>query len=84
MKTIPLCKLYLGLNNSPRNNKIRIYKTLIKPVLCYGSIDWTLTQMTEQILCTFEGKISRIYRSIQDKDAGVLDGIVKFVFYTKL
>jgi hypothetical protein len=24
-----------------RNNKIRLYKTLIKPVLCYGSVTWT-------------------------------------------
>jgi hypothetical protein len=30
-----------------RNNKIRLYKTLIKPVLCYGSVTWTLTQATE-------------------------------------
>jgi hypothetical protein len=27
-----------------RNNKIRLYKTLIKPILCYGSVIWTLTQ----------------------------------------
>jgi hypothetical protein len=39
-----------------RNNKIRLYKTLIKPLLCYGSVTWTLTQMTEQMLQTFERK----------------------------
>jgi len=33
-----------------RNNKIRLYKTLIKPILCYGSVTWTLTQTTEQII----------------------------------
>jgi hypothetical protein len=37
-------------------NKIRFYKTLIKPVLCFGSVTWTLTHMIEQILCTFEMK----------------------------
>jgi hypothetical protein len=39
-----------------QNNKIRLYKTLIKQVLCNGSVAWILTQMTEQTLCTFEGK----------------------------
>jgi hypothetical protein len=33
-------------------NKIWLYKTLIKPVLCYGSVTWTLTQMSEQMLNT--------------------------------
>jgi len=40
-----------------RNNKIRLYKTLINPVLCYGSVMWTLTQAAEQMLSTFERKI---------------------------
>jgi hypothetical protein len=26
-----------------RSNKIRLYKTLIKPMLSYGSVTWTLT-----------------------------------------
>jgi hypothetical protein len=43
-----------------RNNKIRLYETLMKPVLCYGSVTWTLTQMTER-------EILRIYGPIQDK-----------------
>jgi len=33
-----------------RNNKIRLYRTLIKPILCYGSVTWTLTQTSEQML----------------------------------
>jgi hypothetical protein len=28
--------------------RVRLYKTLITPVLCYGSETWTLRQMTEQ------------------------------------
>jgi hypothetical protein len=45
-----------------RNNKIRLYKTLIKPILCYGSVTWTLTQTSEQMLHTFERKIlQRMY-----------------------
>jgi len=42
-----------------RNNKIRLYRALIKPILCYGSVTWTLTQMSEQMLNTFERKILR-------------------------
>jgi hypothetical protein len=42
-----------------RNNKIRLYRTLIKPMLCYGSVTWTLTQTSEQMLNTFERKILR-------------------------
>jgi len=51
-----------------QNNKIRLYTTLIKPVLCYGSVTWTITHMTEQMLRTYERKIlRRIYGPIQDK-----------------
>ena len=42
-----------------RNNKIRLYKTLIEPILCYGSVTWTLTQTAEQMPNTFERKILR-------------------------
>jgi hypothetical protein len=44
-------------NQIHTNNKIRLHKTLIKPVLCYGSVTWTLTQATEQTLKTFKRKI---------------------------
>jgi len=37
------------------------------------------------MLCTIESKIlRRIYGPIQDKDTGVLDGIVKFITYRYL
>ena len=42
-----------------RNNKTRLYKTLIKPILCYGSVTWTLAHTAEQMLNTFERKILR-------------------------
>ncbi|GFG39577.1 hypothetical protein Cfor_01007, partial [Coptotermes formosanus] len=51
-----------------RNNNIRLYKTLMKPVLGYGSATWTLTQATEQMLNTFERKIlRRIYGPIKEE-----------------
>jgi hypothetical protein len=40
------------------NNKIRLYKILIKPVLCCGSVTWTLPT-PEQVLNMFERKILR-------------------------
>jgi len=50
-----------------RNNKTRLYKTLIKPVLCYGSVTWTVTQTAEWMLSTFERKIlRRIYGPTQE------------------
>ena len=45
-----------------RNNKIRLYKSLIKPILSYGSVTWTLTQTTEQMLNTFERKIRGLFK----------------------
>ena len=70
-----------------QNNKIRLYKTLIKPVLCYGSVTWTLTQMTDQMICIYERKIENtrpIYRIYRIEDIGILDGKVKFIIYTKI
>jgi hypothetical protein len=58
-----------------QNNKIRLYKTLI---LC------TLTQRTEQMLCTFERKILEEFTAeYKIENAGVLYGIVIFRIYTK-
>jgi hypothetical protein len=37
-------------------NKIRLHKTLIKPVLGYGSVTWTAKQMAVHMLCTIERK----------------------------
>jgi hypothetical protein len=58
-----------------RNNKIRLYKTLIKPILSYRSVTWTLTQTTEQRLNTFERKIlRRIYGPIHGPICGPIYG----------
>jgi len=50
-----------------RNNKIRLYETLIRPVLCHGSVTWTVTHMTQHVLYAFERKILRIYGTVQEK-----------------
>lgn len=52
-----------------KHTKCNIYKTIIRPILVYGSETWTLTQKTENRLATFERKILRkIYGAIKDNN----------------
>lgn len=56
---------FFSLSKSMRSNliarktKITLYKTLILPILMYGSESWTLTRNEEVILGTFERKLLR-------------------------
>lgn len=42
-----------------KETKLRIYKTLIRPVLLYGSESWPLTRKDENLLLAFERKVLR-------------------------
>ena len=42
-----------------RNKKLQIYRTLVRPVVTYGSESWTLTMEEERALVVFERKILR-------------------------
>lgn len=51
-----------------RNTKIRIYRTLIRPVVAYGCEVWVITKKDVKQLRVFERKIliRRIYGSVQE------------------
>ena len=42
-----------------KNTKMKIYKTMIRPVVTYSSETWTLTAKDENNLCIFERRILR-------------------------
>jgi hypothetical protein len=42
-----------------RSSKLQIYRTLVRPVVTYGSESWTLTMEEERVLAVFERKILR-------------------------
>jgi len=58
-------KRFYGLKRQFRSqflsikNKIELYKTLIRPVLAYGSETWVVSKSDEAILGVFERKILR-------------------------
>jgi hypothetical protein len=50
-----------------RNTKVKIYMTLVRPVVTYGSETWTLKARDENALRCSERKIlQRIFRGVQD------------------
>jgi hypothetical protein len=51
IKPLTLCKVLLDLNKS--TEIIRLHTTLTSPVLGYGSVTWTQTQMTENTCYTY-------------------------------
>ena len=54
------------LHRLHRRTKIKIYKTIIRNVICYGSETWVMTKRTEMALGAFECKIlRRIFGPVQ-------------------
>ena len=55
----------LKAKNINREHKVAMYKTLIKPVMMYGTETWVLSKVDELRLGVFERKIlRRIYGPI--------------------
>jgi len=52
-----------------RSSKLKIYKSLIRPVMTYGCEAWTLTNRDEKHLRIFESRILRkIFGPVQNED----------------
>jgi hypothetical protein len=52
-----------------RNSKLQIYRTLVRPVVTYGSESWTLTMEEERALAVFERKILwEIYGPVKENE----------------
>jgi hypothetical protein len=50
-----------------RHSKVKIYKTLIRPVTTYGTETWTMSAADENALCVFERKVVRmIYGPVRE------------------
>jgi hypothetical protein len=50
-----------------RNVKVKIYKTIILPVVLYGCETWSLTLREEHRLRVFENRVLRIFGPKRDK-----------------
>jgi len=54
-----------------RSSKLKIYTTLIRPVVTYGCETWTLTSRNEQQLRIFERKILRENFGAEQDENGI-------------
>ena len=71
MLAILWCKIFLSSSLLSRNLKIKIYRTVILPVL-YGYETWSLTLREESSLRVFENMVLRIiFGPKRDKVTGV-------------
>jgi hypothetical protein len=50
-----------------RHSLVKLYKTLIRPVVTYGAETWTMLAADENVLCVFEWKVVRtIYSPVRE------------------
>ena len=60
-----------GPGYCPKNLKIKIYRTIILPVVLYGCETWSLTLREERTLRVFENRVlRRVFGSKKDEVTG--------------
>jgi len=72
MLAILWCRIFLSSSLLSRNLKLKIYRTIILPVVLYGCEIWSLTLSEESRLKVFESRVlRRIFGSKRDEITGV-------------
>jgi hypothetical protein len=61
-------KYFLFLSHIKKNLKIKIYKTVILPVVLYGCKIWSLTLGEEHRLRVFENSVLKIFGPKREED----------------
>jgi hypothetical protein len=65
------CRIFLSSRFLSKNTKIRVYRTIILPVVLYGCETWSLTLREEQRLRVFENTVlRRIFGPKEDEATG--------------
>jgi len=59
-----------------RNSKCALYKSVIRPIVTYGSESWCMTQKDEQSLLTFEKRYYVQYLDQKIRTDGADDSIM--------
>jgi hypothetical protein len=62
----------------------KIYKTLIRPVVLYGSESWTLTKTDEEKLRISERILRKIYGPISKNVSGELNSMMNYTVCIKI
>jgi hypothetical protein len=68
----------------PKNIKIKIYKSIILPVVLYGCENWSLTLWEEHGLRVSENRVLRIFGPKRDEEVGENCIMRSFITYTLL
>ena len=71
MLAIIWCRIFLSSSLLSRNLKIKMYRTIILPVVLYGCETWSLTLREESRLRVFENRVlRRIFGPKRDEITG--------------
>ena len=60
----------MGFNSAFKGLKIRIYRTIILPVVLYECETWSLTLREERRLRVFENRVLRVFGPKRDEVTG--------------